>query len=91
MKLLKPSMRENKRYLLVRGKGVHENIEKAIVDFMGVLGGSIVGLNWIETGKDYAIIAVNRESVNKVRASLTVWPEKMTVEKVSGSLKNMWK
>ncbi|GBE20132.1 MAG TPA: hypothetical protein ENG87_04835 [Candidatus Pacearchaeota archaeon] len=91
MKPLKPSMREKKRYLLVRGKTVQEDIEQAIVDFMGTLGVSIAGLSWIEKGKDYAIIAVNRETVNQVRAALTVWPEKMTVERVSGSVKNMWK
>lgn len=89
MKPLKPSMREKKRYLLIRGKTVHENIERAIADFTGALGGSMLGLSWIETGKDYAIITINRKAVNQVRAAIAIWPEKMVVEKVSGSLKGL--
>jgi len=89
MKPLKPSMREKKRYLLVKGKNPKENIEKAIRDFIGVLGMSKVGLGWIKTGKDSAVISVNREMIDNVRASLCVWPEKMTVEKISGTLKGL--
>ncbi len=91
MKSLKPSMRENKRYLLVRGKNLKSNIEKAILDFIGVLGLSKVGLGWIKTEKDSAIISINREAIDSVRASLVVFPEKMTVEKISGTLKGLRK
>jgi len=91
MKPLKPSMREKKRYLLVKGKNPKENIEKAIKDFLGVLGLSKLGLGWIKTEKDNAVISVNREMVDSVRASLCVWPEKMTVTKVSGTLKGLKK
>ncbi len=89
MKPLKPSMREKKRYLLVEGKNPKENIEKALKDFLGILGMSKVGLKFIKTGKDKAIISVNRNGVNNVRASLVVWPDKMTVKKVSGTLKGL--
>ncbi|MCK5043883.1 hypothetical protein KAR52_02690 [Candidatus Pacearchaeota archaeon] len=91
MKPLKPSMKENKRYLLVRGKNLKENIEKAILEFVGVLGMSKVGLFWIKKNADSAIISVNREMVDSVRASLCVWPDKMDVEKVSGTLKGLRK
>jgi RNase P/RNase MRP subunit POP5 len=91
MKPLKPSMKENKRYLLVTGKNLKENIEKAILDFIGVLGMSKTGLGFIKTNKDSIIISVNREAVNEVRASICVWPEKMQVEKVSGTLKGLKK
>jgi len=91
MKSLKPSMRENKRYLYVKGKNLRKNIEKAILDFIGVLGMSKVGLNWIKEKRDSAVISVNREMVDPVRASLCVWPEKMAVEKVSGTLKRLGK
>jgi len=103
MKPLKPSAREKKRYLLVRGKNLKTNIEKAILDFIGVLGMSKCGLSWIKSGypnqvgaeqghkKDFAIICINREMVDSVRASLCVWPEKMSVEKVSGTLKGLEK
>ena len=87
MKPLKPSAREKKRYLLVRGKNLKSNIEKAILDFIGVLGMSKCGLSWIKSDVNSAVICVNREMVDSVRASLCVWPEKISVEKVSGTLK----
>ena len=89
MKSLKPSAKENKRYLLVRGKNLKQNVEKAILDFIGVLGMSKCGLSWIKSSANSAIICVNRESVDSVRASLCVWPEKMEVVKVSGTLKGL--
>ena len=105
MKALKPSMKENKRYLLVRGgtptissklgqskgKNLKENIERAILDFIGILGMSKTGLGFIKTDKNSSIISINREMVDFVRASLVVWPEKITVEKVSGTLKGLRK
>lgn len=87
MKSLKPTMREKKRYLLVKGNP--GNIEKAILDFIGVLGMSKTGLGWIKREKETAIISINRESVNEVRASLCVWPEKLEVVRVSGTLKGL--
>jgi RNase P/RNase MRP subunit POP5 len=89
MKSLKPSARENKRYLLVRGKVA--DVEKAILDFIGVLGMSKCGFNWIKKGKDSGIISVNRETVDLVRASLAVWPEKIEVQRVSGTLRSLRK
>ena len=91
MKPLKPSMRENKRYLFIHGKNLKENVEKAVLEFVGVLGMSKTGLGWIKSSKDSAIISINREAVNQVRASLAVWPDKMTVEKISGTLKGLKK
>ena len=84
-------MRENKRYLLVKGKNLKENIEKSILDFVGVLGMSRTGLSWVKAGKDSAIISINREAVNEIRASFAVFSEKITVEKVSGTLKGLRK
>lgn len=98
MKPLKPSMREKKRYLLVRGKNLKENIPKAIKDFIGVFGMSKTSLSFIKTKEDSprddsaepsAVISVNREMLDKVRASLCVWPEKMEVKKVSGTLRGL--
>lgn len=91
MKSLKPSMRENKRYLLIQGESLRKNVEKAILDFVGVLGYSKAGLEWIKSGENSAIISVNREAVNNVRASLAVWPKKIEVKRVSGTLKGLGK
>lgn len=87
MKSLKPSSREKKRYLLVRGNV--GDIEKSILEGIGVLGMSKTGFNWIKSGKNSAIISVNRETVDSVRACFAIWPEKLEVEKVSGTLKSL--
>jgi RNase P/RNase MRP subunit POP5 len=91
MKPLKPSMKENKRYLLIKGKNLKENTEKAVLDFSGIRGMSKAGLSFIKSGNDSAIIAVNREAVDSVRASLCIWPEKIEVLRVSGTLKGLKK
>jgi len=87
MKPLIPSHKENKRYLLIKGNNLKQNIEKAILEFGGVLGMSKCGLSFIKND----IICVNREAVDLVRASLAVFPEKMEVVKVSGTLKGLAK
>ena len=89
MKTLKATMRENKRYLLVHGKNLRENIEKSILEFVGILGMSKTGLSFIKSEKDSAIICINREAINEVRASFAVFPEKIEVKKVSGTLKGL--
>ncbi len=91
MKSLKPSMREKKRYLLVKGKDLKKNIEKAILDFIGVLGMSKTGLEFIKEKKDFVVISVNRGVLDSVRASLCIWPQKMEVKRVSGTLKSLGK
>jgi RNase P/RNase MRP subunit POP5 len=93
MKPLIPSHKENKRYLLVHGKELKKNIEKAILEFTGVLGLSKCGLSFIssDSNNNSAVICVNRESVDLIRASLVVFPEKMEVLKVSGTLKGLGK
>lgn len=80
-------MREKKRYLFVKGNV--EDIEKAVLNFIGVLGMSKASLAFIKKDRDSAIISVNRGSLNEVRASLVVWPEKIEVLRVSGTLKGL--
>ena len=90
MKPLKPSMRENKRYLLTNGNNLRKNIKRAILEGIGVLGLSKAGFSWIKSvGENRAIVAVNREAVNEVRASFAIFPEKIHVERVSGSMKGL--
>jgi len=91
MRALIPSHKENKRYLLVKGKNPKQNIEKAILEFIGINGLSKCGLSFIKTTANSAIICINRKMVDSVRASLVVYSEKMIVEKVSGTLKGLGK
>jgi len=79
-KNLNPSLRENKRYLLVdAGK---EEVEKAILDYIGILG-------WGKSAPVFVgkILAVNRKEVDEVKAGLLLAGIK--VKKVSGTLKGL--
>ena len=87
MKALRPSAKENKRYLLLNGNNLKENVEKIILEYIGVLGMAKCGLSWIKSN----IISINREAVDSVRASFAASPEKIEVLKVSGTLKGLGK
>ncbi|VVB83962.1 Ribonuclease P protein component 2 [uncultured archaeon] len=89
MKSLKPSLREKKRYLLIEGAELKKNVEKAISEFIGALGMSKTGLEWIKSEKNSAIISINRNIVDAVRASLVIFPQKIEVKMVSGTLKSL--
>lgn len=89
MKSLIPSHKENKRYLFVQGKNLKTNIEKAILEFVGILGLSKTGLSFIESKEDSTIICVNREALNSVRGAFVIFPDKITVKKVSGTLRGL--
>lgn len=91
MKPLIASHKENKRYLLINGKDLKENIERAILEFSGILGMSKCGLSFISfnSKENSAVICINRESVDLVRASLAVFPEKIQVLRISGTLKGL--
>jgi len=76
---------------LIKGKNLKENIEKSILEFIGILGMSKTGLSFIKYNKkaETVIICINREMVNEVRASLVIFKEKIEVKKVSGTLKGL--
>lgn len=84
-KKLKPSLRENKRYLLLETSAKKQEIEQAILDFIGVLGYAKSGLHFIRSN----IIAVNRESVNEIRAALCLYPKIIKVKRISGTIKGL--
>jgi len=93
LKLL-PSLREDKRYLaliLKRKFDVKKQIENAVLKFLGLLGYAKAGLIVIETGnknkKNYAIISVNRNSVNDLKSSLLLKDIKCIG--ISGTIKGL--
>jgi len=91
MKALKPSMREKKRYLKISGKNLDKNIEKAILEFIGALGMAKASPKFIKKSKNSAVISINRKALNHVRASFAAFSQKLTIEKVSGTLKGLGK
>jgi len=89
MKPLKPSHRERKRYLVIQGKNLSkEIIENAIFDFVGILGYAEASPHYIRISKDKIILSINKESLDKIRASFLINAD-IRITKVSGSLKKL--
>ncbi|MEK6914846.1 MAG: hypothetical protein AABW83_04300 [Nanoarchaeota archaeon] len=90
MKSLKPSHRDKIRYLLVKGKDANkDNIEKTILEFLGILGYANAGVNFIKKNKDSLIVTVNRKSLDKIRTSFLLSEKDINIAIVSGSIKNL--
>ncbi len=90
MKLLKPSHREKKRYILITGKDADEKIiEETILEFIGVLGYAEASPQFIKNSQGKIILAVNRESLNKIRASFLMSEKELKIINVSGTLKKL--
>ncbi len=89
MKPLKPSHREKKRYLLIKGKDTNKkNIDEAILEYIGVLGYAEACPQIIKEnkGKNNIVLAVNRKSLDKVRTSFLMAGKALEIERVSGSV-----
>jgi len=87
MKPLKPSHREKKRYLLIKGKDANKkNIELVILEFIGVLGYAEASPQFIKAGKGEVVLAINRGSLDKIRTSFLTSNKDLQVVKVSGSV-----
>lgn len=91
MKALKPSHKENKRYLLIEGKDLKKNVHSAIKEFVGILGLSEASPKWIEYNDSSGILSINRESLEKVRGAFSLFKEDLKILRVSGTLKGLEK
>ena len=80
---LKPSARDKRRYLLINEKD-NKKIEKAILDYIGVLGFAKSAYMKIKINNNRIIAGVLRKELENIKASLSVAGIK--VEKVSGTL-----
>ena len=89
MKNLKPSARIKKRYLLVEAK--KEETEKAILEYIGILGWAKASPFFVKSSGDKIILAVSRESLNDIRAAFSINNAKIKIIKVSGTLKGLEK
>lgn len=89
MKNLKPSHRENKRYLLLSGKDVNEeNVKNCILEFIGVLGYAEVSPKFIKE-KNKNILAINNKNVDKIRTSFLMSKKDIKIMKISGTIKKL--
>ena len=84
---LKPSARDKRRYLLINSN--NDRIEKAILDYIGVLGFGKAGYMKVKSVGGKTVGSVVRKSLNEVVAGLGF--AKINVEKVSGTLKGLEK
>lgn len=90
MKALKPSHREKKRYLLLKGKDADKkNIEEAILKFIGIIGYSEACPIIIKQSSERVIISINRKSLEKIRASFCMSNKDIKIEKVSGMINKL--
>lgn len=87
---LKPSMRSNRRYLLIKAER-KEDIKKAILDYVGVLGLAKMSLMLVNQDKDNILISIDRKEVDNFRASIECSPYNIQVLRVSGTMKGVKK
>jgi RNase P/RNase MRP subunit POP5 len=85
---LRPSVRDNRRYMLIDCKD-NEKIERAILDYTGILGLAKSAYLFVKIKGNKVIGSCLRESLNSVLASLAF--EGIKVLKVSGTLKGLVK
>lgn len=90
MKALKPSHRENKRYLLLSGKDANKNeIEESILKFVGILGFAKASPQTVKQIKNKLILAINGKELDKIRASFLLSGRDIKIEKVSGMINKL--
>ncbi len=83
---LKPSVRMNRRYLLIKGR--KEDIEKAILDYVGILGWAKASPVFVKTKNDI-VLAIDRKELDNIKGAFAIFPEKIQVVKVSETLKRL--
>lgn len=92
MKPLKPSHREHKRYIFIEGKdATKQEIEEAILKFIGVLGFAKASPQIIKSEKNPSalILSINRQELEKIRASFILSGKDIKIKKISGILNKL--
>jgi RNase P/RNase MRP subunit POP5 len=83
----KPSAKIHRRYLLM--KGSKEKIEKAILDYIGMLGWAKASPVFVKRLKGKNVLAIERKSLDEVRGAFAIAADDIQVLKVSGTLKGL--
>ncbi|RLG17562.1 hypothetical protein DRN62_00880 [Nanoarchaeota archaeon] len=89
---MRPTLKEKKRYILIRsieGDVKWEDIKKAIREFLGDVGLAEANPKVMEKGKGYIILRVRHDMVDEVRASLVLLDALLSVPRVSGTIKKI--
>jgi len=86
-----PSNKINRRYLLIKAES-RDEVERAVLDYLGILGWAKAAPFFVKNGRENIIIlAVERKSLNDVRAAFELFPGNIKVLRVSGTLKGLEK
>lgn len=89
MKLkMKPSARINRRYLLIEANSKQE-IESAILDYIGMLGWARAAPLFVNSQTKNFILTIERGELTNVRAAFEASDKKIKILKVSGTLKGL--
>ena len=87
---LKASDRIKARYLLLEAESKDE-VERAILDYIGILGWARAAPFFVKNDEKQIILSVDRREVDNIRAAFELFPEKIKVLRVSGTLKGLKK
>lgn len=89
MKLkLKPSARIKKRYILLDTNS-KEIAERIILDYIGILGWAKASPIFLKSKRGNIILAVNRKSLDDVKAAIELSSSNVKILKISGTLKGL--
>jgi len=86
----KASARVKRIYLLLEAKS-RADVEKSIVDYIGILGWAKASPVFLEGGKKEGriVLSLDRGEVNNVRAAFEASPMKIKVLRASGTIKGL--
>ena len=88
---VKPSAKIKKRYFLIKAKS-RRVVEKAILDYIGILGWAKAMPVFVESKNSKNIIlSVNRKEIDNVRASFEASSSMINIARVSGTIKGLKK
>ena len=87
---VKPSARIKRIYLLIEG-GSRSEIEKIILDYLGILGWAKASPIFVEGGRKEGriILAIDRGETNNVRAAFEASGSNIKVIRASGTIKGV--
>jgi RNase P/RNase MRP subunit POP5 len=85
---LKPSMKSHRRYLLVKTSD-KSNIEKVILDYLGILGLAKMNLFFVKEAGNEFLISIERGEVDSFRAAVECSKADIRIIKVSGTMKGI--
>ena len=92
MKLkIKPSAKIKRRYVLLDADS-KEEVEKAVLDYIGILGWTKAGIVFVKIKNKYndkIVLSVDRKEIDDIRAAFELCDFKIKVLRVSGTLRGL--